>query len=353
MKIKVEKSILTEVLKKTVKVIDSKADIPILSGVHLVADFEGLTVTGCDSELAIRVFVPNGEGVEIEEAGNIVLPAKEFSNIVKSMPENIEITCEDLKSTINSGRATFQLSGMNGDEYPRLPKVEGDGFTIQGGELKELINKTLYATSEIETRPILTGVNTFFEGNNIVMIATDSYRLARVVGGNVENGMREENIVIPQKTLNELARIIDDSEEVKIQHQNNKVLFKTGDIIIFSRLLDGKYPETDRLMPEGYSTLLVIDRKALLSALERSSILADDIPVVTMTINNENEGIFPTIELSYKDSELGHSKEEVVVEKIEGQELKLAFNAKFLMEALKVMDGNKVRIEFKCPLIII
>ncbi|RKJ02185.1 DNA polymerase III subunit beta, partial [Butyricicoccus sp. 1XD8-22] len=175
-------------------------------------------ITGSDSDLSIRTFVSNDkiEGAEIIQEGSIVLPAKEFSSIARSMPNNtISIkSIGALQVEISSGKSKFTLNGMDGNEYPKLPAVDGESFTIKGATLKSLIEKTVYAVSKSETRPILTGVNVFFENGKLGMVATDSHRLAKVVGGDIQGVTPAENVTLPEKTLKELPAIIDNSKEV-------------------------------------------------------------------------------------------------------------------------------------------
>lgn len=354
MEIKVSKMDLTEAIKKVTKAISGKAIIPILSGLHLVAKNNRLILTGSDSELSIRTFLNVNEdevdSIEILQEGSIVLPAKKFERIIRSMPNKM-ITIkskEDNKNQIEiiSGKSCFTLNGMAGDEYPKMPNIDGKGFSIKGMELKSLIERTIYAVSKSESKPILNGVKLFFENGQLGMVATDAYRLARVVGDIFQNET-EETITIPGNTLKEIPSLLSDSDEVLIKIASNQVVFKTENVYILSRLLEGKYPETDRLIPTDYKTLLTVDRKSFLGAIERSAILAEnDHPVVKLTITKENSGIFKSVELSHTSLELGESKEQIIVDEIEGEELTISFNPNYMIDALKRIEEEKIIIEF-------
>lgn len=349
MEININKGVLVEAVKKVARAIKGVQVIPALSGVHIMANQEGLTLTGSDSELSIRAFISASEpnDLEVIEEGSIILPARELSNITKAMPEDkIKIKQNQLKVKISSGKANFVLNGMDGNEYPNLPKIDGESFTVKADKLKSLINKTIYAVSKMETRPILTGINFFIdEDNKLGVVATDSHRLSKVVGIEFTGNQLEETVTLPAKALKEIPSIIGDSEEITVQHKNSQMLFKTEDVFVLTRVLDGNFPETNRLIPTDYKTLLKVDRKSFLASIERSAILSEN-SVVKFKISDKNSGIFQTIELSQNFSELGKSKEDIIVDSIEGDEVTLSFDSNYMIDALKRIDEDSILIEF-------
>lgn len=350
MKINVNKAVLNGVLKNVSKAISKQAVIPALTGVHIVANDEGLYVTGSNSDLSIREHIPaEDQTVIIKETGSIILPAKQLSSIVRSMPgDDIKFEVDELKAKIKSGKSKFNLNGMNGENYPKLPVAQGKTFNIDGKKLISMIQKTVYAVSTNEARPVLTGANLYFQDNAVGIVATDSHRLARLdsIEINSADESFEETLTLPSKTLKELPSIIDDSKEVSIKYKNNQISFETGNLFVVSRLLEGNYPQTDRLIPPTYKTLLSVDRNSFLAAMERSSILADgENKIVKFKISDKDAGIFKTIELSQRN-EMGESKEDILVEEIEGEELTVSFNATYMIDALKKVDDEKLMIEF-------
>lgn len=350
MEFNINRVVFNEAIRKVMRAISSHTTIPTLTGVHLSVSQEGLLITGSDSNLSIRVMIPNDkiDGAEIINEGDIILPARELSGIARSMPDSIISfkSVGELRIDVVSGKSKFTLNGVDGSQYPRLPKVDGEGFTIKGEVLTDLVEKTVYAVSTVETRPILTGVNLFIEQGKLGMVATDSHRLARVVGGDVDTPNTKE-ITIPQKTLKELPALLNDSKDVTVIQHESQIAFRTDDVYVLSRLLEGSYPETSRLIPNSCKTTLTMNTKGFLSAIERSAILAEKAKnVVTLKISDKNNGMFETIELSHKNGELGESKEEIIVEKIEGEEVILSFNPKYIIEALKRIDDDKVVVEF-------
>lgn len=333
------------------KAVTSRTTIPILTGIKIMATEKGVTLTGSDSDISIESFIPREEAgdelVDIKQTGAIVLSARFFSEIAKKLPtDSVEIEVIDqLQAVIRSGKSEFNLNGFDAEEYPHLPIVEEDNtFHIAADLLKSMIQQTVFAVSTSETRPILTGVNWKFENDELICVATDSHRLAlRKAKFETENE-GNYNIVIPGKSLNELSKIIDDTNEpIDIVITENQILFKTKNLLFFSRLLEGNYPDTSRLIPTDSKTDIVINTKEFLQAIDRASLLARESRnnVVKMTTFDDN-----LIEISSNTPEIGKVVEEVQCESMEGESLKISFSAKFMMDALKALEGTEIKVNF-------
>lgn len=350
MEIKIEKSELLGALRKATKPVSNRAVVPVLTGVLVVADENGLALTGSDSDLTVVVNVPLDEGNSLEVAteGAIVLPAKEFLNIVRSLDNGeVEITVDDLKANIIGGKANFVINGVSASEYPRINTELNGGFTVDSGVFNDLLNKTGYCTSTMETRPILTGVNLFSNSGNLGAVATDAHRLARIYGVEVEGNLFETGVTIPAKTVKELPALIDSSETVSVSNNKNQIVVKGGDTTVVSRLLEGTYPDTDRLFPSDFRIEFVVSNDGLRSALERAIVLADENAIVRFHYEKEEGAMFETFDLSLENRELGTSSEKVIADEVAGlDEFMLSFSAKYLIDALKAMDSEKVRIKF-------
>lgn len=347
----IQRSRLMDSIQDVQKAVSTRTTIPILTGIKLNLTEEGLTLTGSDSDISIESFIPreeNGEEIiEIKETGGIVLNAKFFSEIIRKLPtDSVEILMENQYQTIiRSGTAQFNLNGLDPDEYPRLLKVDEEiTLTIPANLLKTIIRQTVFAVSTSETRPILTGVNWQLEGEQLICTATDSHRLAMrtaVVSSNVDEPM---NVVIPGRSLIELSKILDDSTDpVQITMTSNQILFKYKHLLFYSRLLEGNYPDTQRLIPTEYKTLLELQGKEFFQAIDRASLFArtEKNNVVKLTTIGNN-----TIEISSTTPEIGTVVEQMEIEKIEGEELKISFSAKYMMEALRAIDGTNISIQF-------
>ncbi|MED3663735.1 DNA polymerase III subunit beta [Geobacillus stearothermophilus] len=351
MNISIDREALTRSVQDVMKAVSTRTTIPILTGIKLTATSLGVTLTGSDSDISIESFIPlEKEGrllVDVKRPGSIVLQARFFAEIVKKLPQQtVEIETEDnFLTVIRSGHSEFRLNGLNADEYPRLPQIEEENvFQIPADLLKTIIRQTVFAVSTSETRPILTGVNWKVENNELVCTATDSHRLAmRKV--KIEAGHAVSyNVVIPGKSLNELSKILDDgSAPVDIVITANQVLFKAEHLLFFSRLLDGNYPETARLIPTESKTTMTVNAKEFLQAIDRASLLAREGRNNVVKLTTLPGGL---LEISSVSPEIGKVTEQLQAESLEGEELNISFSAKYMMDALRALDGTDIQISF-------
>ncbi|WP_210367584.1 DNA polymerase III subunit beta [Bacillus sp. REN3] len=347
----IQRDSLLQSVQDVMKAVTSRTTIPILTGIKIVASEDGVTLTGSDSDISIESFIPKEEAgdeiVEIKRTGSIVLQARFFSEIVKKLPtDTVEIEVHNhLQTVIRSGKSEFNLNGLDAEEYPHLPQIsEEHVFRIPTDLLKSLIRQTVFAVSTSETRPILTGVNWKVENNELICIATDSHRLAlrkaKLEAENSEN----YNVVIPGKSLTELSKILDDSSDlVEIVITENQVLFKAKHLLFFSRLLEGNYPDTARLIPTESKTDVVVNTKEFLHAIDRASLLAREGRNNVVKFSIIEGG---AIEVSSNTPEIGTVVEEIQSQSIEGEDLKISFSAKYMMDALKALEGTEIQISF-------
>ncbi|MEM5002009.1 DNA polymerase III subunit beta [Priestia megaterium] len=351
MKFIIQKDYLVQSVQDVMKAVSSRTTIPILTGIKIVATEEGVTLTGSDSDISIESFIPNEEEgkeiVDIHKPGSVVLPARFFSEIVKKLPKDIvELDVQShFLTIIRSGKAEFNLNGLDAEEYPHLPQIEENNmFRLPTDLLKNMIRQTVFAVSTSETRPILTGVNWKVDGKELTCIATDSHRLA-LRKATIETGNEATyNVVIPGKSLSEFSKILDDSHElVDIVITENQVLFRTKHLLFFSRLLDGNYPDTSRLIPADSKTDVILNVKEFLQSIDRASLLAREGRNNVVKLSTLDEGI---VEISSNSPEIGKVIEEVQSQSISGEELKISFSAKYMLDALKALEGTDIKINF-------
>ncbi|MEX3623605.1 DNA polymerase III subunit beta [Viridibacillus arvi] len=350
MKIEINRETLVKATQDVLKAISSKTTMPVLTGIKIEASTDGLTLKGSDGDMSIVTFVPLEEDerhfVTVERTGSVVIQAKLFADIIKKLP-NKEVSLElndKYVTKVQSGSAEFSIIGFNPEEYPKFPVVEDEhSIKITNKALKEAIQATIFATSDSGSRPVLTGVN-WQLAEGLLCIATDSHRLSNKKVS-VETSATELNAVIPKKSLGEISKLLDDSEDiVTILFTGNQVLFKLKNTLIYSRLLEGNYPDTSRLIPSEASTTVQLNKRELLNSIERASLLAIDT-------NNNHVIKFATksngaVQISSRSQELGHVEEEVQASSIEGEELTLSFSAKYMKEALKALDGEEITVYF-------
>lgn len=351
MKFIIQRDRLVQSVQDVMKAVSSRTTIPILTGIKIAATEEGVTLTGSDSDISIESFIPKEEDgnelVEIKESGAIVLQARFFSEIVKKLPtDTVDIEVQNhLQTVIRSGKSEFNLHGLDAEEYPHLPQIKEENvFRIPTDLLKMMIRQTVFAVSTSETRPILTGVNWKIENRELTCIATDSHRLA-LRKAQIETESNESyNVVIPGKSLNELSKILDDGNDpIDIVITENQVLFKAKHLLFFSRLLEGNYPDTSRLIPTDSKTDVVVNLKEFLQAIDRAALLArDDRNNVVKFSTFDNQ----LIEISSNTPEIGKVVEEVQAQSIDGEDLKISFSAKYMMDALKTLEGTEIKVSF-------
>lgn len=351
MKFNILRDRLLEGLNDVMKAVSSKTTTPILTGIKIDVTNEGVSLTGSDADITIQTFIPveedDKEIIDVSETGSIVVQARMFNEIVRKLPTNeveIQVTA-GLQTHIRSGKSVFHLIGSDAAEYPLLPELtEEQQFTMPADLLKTIIRETVFAVATSESRPVLTGVNWKIKNDTLICTATDSHRLAKRTVNLADLPEVEHSVVIPGKSLNELNKVLEDSTNlVQIVITSQQVLFKTGDVLFFSRLLEGNYPDTSRLIPEEYQTNVTINGKALLQAIDRASLVArgDRNNVVRFEILDG-----PAVEISSNSPEIGKVQEEIPAEALEGESLKISFSAKYMMEALKAIDGQDVVIQF-------
>lgn len=352
MKLSIRKDALNEAIGHVIRAVSPRPVIPILGGIKLDADARGLTLTASDTDMTIQSFIPaekDGEPVvRLDGGGSLVLGAKFFSEIVKKLPtDTVELEASDARrAVIRSGNAEIELVGMDPEEYPVMPSVgESAAFSINGLQLRQLIHRTVFAVSTNESTPILTGVLWQLAEGRLKLTATDRHRLSKAeCGVAAEPDLKLDQLVIAGRTLNELSRLIpDDGTVIDVQATDSQVLFRMDGILFHSRLLDGTYPDTSRIITNQYKTELVMSTRELADAIERAYLLSKEEKTNIVRLSTVGDG---TIEVSSSSLEIGKVTERITPEHLAGEELKIAFNSRYMLDALKVIDSEKIHIGF-------
>lgn len=352
MKLTINRNTFMNELSTAQRAISSKTTIPILTGVKIVLSTEGLSLTGSNADISIETFLSSQDekaNLTIEKTGAIVLQSRFFGEIIRKLPEDV-FTLEVLDNNqvaITSGAAEFVVNGLDAENYPHLPVIdENNQLKIPVRVLNKIINETGFAVSMHESRPILTGVHFILSHSELLAVATDSHRLSqRVIP--VENAVEDFDIVIPGKSLLELSRSFKDEEElVEVSIMENQVLFKTKTMYFYSRLLEGKYPDTNRLIPNSFNTEIEFNVPALLSAIERASLLSHEgrNNIVKLSISSDEVIIYGN------SPEIGNVQEELTYLKVTGDPLDISFNPDYMKDALKAFGAIDVVVKFISPI---
>lgn len=336
MRIITNRNLLLESINIVQKAVPSKTTLPILEGILFIAKNGKLTLISTDLELGIETSI----NVDVLEQGSLVVSSRIIGEIVRKLPDaDVEIEKKENLIYIKSENSEFKVLGLSQEEFPQLPSIEKDrGISISNSMLKEMIRQTIFAVSTDEIRPILTGVLMEIRGKEVTMVALDGFRMAVK---NIEI-LSDENIkaVIPGKTLTELGKILNDSEDtVNIFISKNQILFQTGETTIISRLLEGEFINYSQLIPEEYKIRIKLQTEKLLDACERAALFArDSNNTIRFEINDDIMNI-------RSNSESGDVHEELKVIK-EGEDIEIAFNPRYFIEALKAINNDEITIEF-------
>ena len=348
MKLTIKKDLLLDALNKVSKAISTKNLIPVLAGIKFELKKKKLTLTASDNDITIQTSINcnSDEDFTVESEGSIIIQGKYVLDIVRKLPDkyiNIEVI-DELKILIYTENSEFNLNGISESEYPNIGLEESKKkVNIKAGVFKSIVNQTAFASSNEESKPVLTGINFNIVGDVLECNSTDSYRLARKVV-KLDNVSEENyNIVIPSHNIIEFAKILgDDEEEVEIHIFSNKILFKAGNLKFESRLINGTYPNTSNLLPDDSFLIISTQLSDFYNVIDRVSILTSDKENNTVTLETNGNMLI----LRSSSAEIGRVEEKMPITKNNGEDIKISFSAKYMMEALKSFSTETVDIHF-------
>jgi len=333
---------LQDGLSAVIATVPAKTTLPVLSNILLETNERGIRLSGTDLDMAVSTEVI----ADVESQGAITVPAKKLAEIVRELPSApVKISAVgEQKITLECGRSRFRLLGLPRDEFPTFPAVKfSESWRIKSGELQKLIAHTAFAVSTEESRPILNGVLWELRGDRMRMVATNGHRLAKIevpVAG--QNG-HSEDLIIPPKALEQLRRLFPAEEDLEIARGENHLGFRSPLTAVFTRLIEGPYPPYEQVIPRDNDRIALADKNALSQALKRMSVVASDqTHRIRMSFN---AGM---AKFSVQTPDLGEAQDELPVT-YEGDALDIGFNASYLLEILRNMPTDEVRLTFKAP----
>lgn len=346
MKLIISQNILIEHLNNVIKGISSKNLIPILNCIKFSLTEDGLYLMSTDNEIAIKTFIDKSDIESIEECGDLVVSGKYIYDIVRKLPGDL-LNIEELvdsKLNIYTTNSSFNLNCNNVNEFPDLELEEkSNPIIIKQKVFKNIINQTIFATSTQESRPVLTGINFKINNDTLICTATDSYRLAKKVVKLNEKIDEEVNIIIPTKNLNELVRMLNEEDENLEMHIfNNKIIFKFNNIIMLSRIINGTYPDTSKLIPTDFVLTIKVKLNEFYNSIDRASLLSTESDKNTIKLESKNN----ILVVSSNIPEIGNVEEKVIGIKSTEEEIKISFSSKYMMEALKSLDCEEIDLMF-------
>lgn len=338
MKIICDKSNLVKGVNIVSKAVPSKTTMPILECILIDATTDIIKLTANDMELGIQTEIDG----EIVDRGMIAIDAKIFSEIVRKLPEN-EVTIEtddNLQTTIICEKSKFDISGKSGKEFAYLPIIEKEeSIEISQFTLKEIIRQTIFSISDSENNKLMTGELFEIKDNVLRVVSLDGHRIS-IRKIELKNQVSDKKLVVPGKTLMEVSKILSGEVEsmVDISYTNNHIVFEFDNTIVVSRLIEGEYFKIDQMLSSDYDIKVKINKKELLSCIDRATLLIKEGDKKPIIINIGDE----VMELKIK-SQIGSMNEEIMIYK-EGKDLLIGFNPKFLIDALRVIDDEEVTL---------
>lgn len=345
MKAIIERTALLKALHHVQSVVERRNTIPILSNVLLAGENGTLALTATDLEIEIREKVE----AEIAQSGSITAPAHMMYDIIRKLPEGaqVELSLDESgqRLQIISGKSSFALQGLPQDDFPALTSDEmPHAFALPAESLKKLIEKTRFAISVEETRYYLNGI--YFhaleeEGKNLLRaVATDGHRLARVQTACPVGAENMPSIIVPRKTVNEVQKLLEESnDEVSIQVSETKINFAFANIVLTSKLIDGKFPDYNRVIPDKNDKMLTVDSKAFGESVDRvSAVSSEKSRAVKLSLDKDKL----TFSVSNPDS--GNASDELSVG-YGAEAMEIGFNARYILDITSELDGANATFE--------
>lgn len=339
MKFRCERDVLVEALAAAGRAVPKGVTQPILTGIHveLLSAGDTLVFTGHDRELTVAVTVR--EGVQGDEPGVVVLPARLAADVARSLPAGaVEISTDENQATISAGRSEFSLRVFPAEDYPRIEEPVGEPVTLDAAQFAAGLRQVIPAASNDEARPILTGVLVAAEEDGLRLVATDSYRLAvRDLPG--QTVLSEgQSVLVPSRALNELTKVLGSAKELTLRLGEREASFQAGDVRLTTVLIEGDFPPYRGLIPSTQPNRLTVGREALLEGVRRVRLLAREATPVRMAMSADG------LELVAVTQDVGQAHETIDA-KFEGTELTAAFNPEYLIQGIEVMSGDEVVLE--------
>jgi DNA polymerase-3 subunit beta len=324
--------------------VSARSTIQLLGGILLQAGSEAIKLSATDMEISIQTSAP----AEIEEEGRVVIPARIFNDIVRSLPAgrfSLEYDSSGGTVRLAAGENEYRIRSYVADDFPQLPGFEATGsFRMSGEVLVDTVEKVSRSYSRDETRPVLTGILISFEDSRVRMVTTDSYRLSikeTELATTAVEGSREA--IIPARAMQEVARIFSGSEEeeIEVALDQNQALFRIGDVLFGTRLIDGNFPEYRRLLPTSFEREISVNRDELIGTLRRVNLFAQrQTPPVPVSLSF-SEG---SVEVIVRNGEIGEAHERL--QATSEDEFLISFNPGYLLDGVSAIDSEKVLFKF-------
>jgi DNA polymerase III subunit beta len=342
MRFTISREQLQEGLAAVAASVPAKTTLPVLANILVETTEKGIRLSGTDLDIAVSTEVV----ADVETQGAITIPAKKLSEIARELPPSpVKIAAVgEQRVTLECGRSRFKLLGLPKDEFPSFPQVRfNESWRVRSGDLQNLITHTSFAVSTEESRPILNGVLWELRPERMRMVATNGHRLAKMELPIASVGAPANDLIVPPKALDQIRRLFPADEELEIARGDNHLGFRSPTTSVFTRLIEGPYPNYEQVIPKDNEKVCTADKAALVSALKRMSVIASD---QTHRIKlSFNAGM---LKFAVQTPDLGEAADELAV-RYNGDPLDIGFNAAYLLEVLRYMPTDEIKLTFKAP----
>jgi len=342
MRFTISREKLQEGLAAVTAAVPAKTTLPVLSNLLVETTERGIRLSATDLDIAVSTEV----SAAVETPGSITIPAKKLSEIARELPPSpVKVSASgEQRVTIECGRSKFKLLGLPRDEFPSFPTVRfNESWRVKSGELQKLISHVAFAVSTEESRPILNGVLWELREDRMRMVATNGHRLSKMELPVESSSAPPGDLIVPPKALEQIKRLFPAEEELEIARGENHLGFRSPFTSVFTRLVEGPYPNYEQVIPKDNDRFCLCDKAALTSALKRMSVIASDqTHRIKMSFNTG------MLKFSVTTPDLGEASDELPVN-YNGDQLDIGFNATYLLEILRYMPTEQVRLTFKAP----
>src|ERR671921_675569 len=342
MRFTISREKLQEGLAAVAASIPAKTTLPVLANILVETTDKGIRLSGTDLDIAVSTEV----AADVEAMGAITIPAKKLSEIARELPPSpVKIAAAgEQRVTLDCGRSHFKILGLPRDEFPSFPAVRFDkSWRVRSGDLQKLIGHTAFAVSTEESRPILNGVLWELRPDRMRMVATNGHRLAKMELPISSSGAPSGDLIVPPKALEQIRRLFPAEEELEIARGDNHLGFRSPFTSVFTRLIEGPYPNYEQVIPKDNERIAIADKAALTSALKRMSIVASDqTHRIRMSFNSG------MLKFAVQTPDLGEAADELAI-RYDGDPLDIGFNASYLLEILRYIPTAELRMTFKAP----
>lgn len=324
-------------------VLNSSNTLPILDNFLFEIQGKELIISASDLETTMTTTLE----VEAKKNGNVAIPAKLLLDILKTFPDHpltFKIDEKTYGIEISSDYGKYKLSGQNGDEFPKVPALESPSTVILGSEiLQRAIEKTIFATGNDDLRPVMSGIFCQFETNNVTFVATDAHKLVRYKRNDVKAD-NAASFIIPKKPMNLMKGLLKEDGEVKVSYNESNARFEFSGFTLICRLIDGKYPNYEAVIPSENPNRLTIDRISFLNSIKRVAIFANK---TTHQVRLKISG--SELAVSAEDLDFSNEANERLTCSYEGDDMEIGFNSRFILEMLNNIDSESIILELSAP----